>query len=200
MIVTELTILVEGYARPGDNGLYIASPTTSLITTKSQRILVDPGTNSKLLFEALERNKLTLSDITKVFLTHYHPDHFLNLRLFGNVDLFDGTTKWHEDTEESYADFIPGTDVAIIPTPGHTLEHCSLLMDEVKLGKVCIAQDVFWWEDGKQDFSTVEALMNLEDPFAVDVTLLMASRKKVLELADWIVPGHGKMFKNPVPK
>jgi len=34
-----------------------------------------------------------------------------------------------------------------------------------------------------------------EDEFATDIEKLKESRKKVLEIADWIIPGHGKMFK-----
>ena len=34
------------------------------------------------------------------------------------------------------------------------------------------------------------------DPYAADLKILAESRKKVAGLADWIIPGHGKMFKN----
>ena len=33
-----------------------------------------------------------------------------------------------------------------------------------------------------------------EDPYAIDAKRLEDSRKKVLALADYIIPGHGKMF------
>ena len=33
------------------------------------------------------------------------------------------------------------------------------------------------------------------DPYASDMKKLKESRKKLLELADYIIPGHGKMFK-----
>jgi len=33
--------------------------------------------------------------------------------------------------------------------------------------------------------------------FLADKDQLIESRKKILEIADWIIPGHGKMFKNP---
>jgi|SRR3989344_1831786 len=81
--------------------------------------------------------------------------------------------------------------------PAILLKHAALIFEEDDLGTVCIAQDVFWWEDGKQDTSSLEVLMNLHDPFASDVAALKESRGKVLEIADWIVPGHGKMFKPP---
>jgi len=37
--------------------------------------------------------------------------------------------------------------------------------------------------------------MNRKDPFVKDKVALMNSRKKLLEIADYIIPGHGKMFK-----
>ena len=66
--------------------------------------------------------------------------------------------------------------------------------------KVVVAGDVFWWIDGEQDTSSKEVLLRLEDPFVKDEKALQESRKKVLEIADWIIPGHGKIFRNPARK
>ena len=41
----------------------------------------------------------------------------------------------------------------------------------------------------------MDELLNLEDPFANDKEVLLNSRKLVLEKADFIIPGHGKIFK-----
>jgi glyoxylase-like metal-dependent hydrolase (beta-lactamase superfamily II) len=179
-------VLVEGYAYPGDNGEYYASPTTTLITSNGKRVLVDPGTSSKL-----EKTEVDL-----IFLSHYHPDHFLNIRLFPEVPVYDAGIIWEGDKEVFFEGKIPGTNIEIIKTPGHSVEHASLLIDTSQ-GKVCVAQDVFWWEDGQQKSEKLEDLMNLVDPFATDIVALNQSRKKILELADWIIPGHGKIFKNP---
>ncbi|MBP9817213.1 MBL fold metallo-hydrolase [Candidatus Shapirobacteria bacterium] len=191
-----ITILIEGYAHPGKDGIYIASPTTTLIDTVTKKFIVDPGTNSKLLLEALSKNNLKISDITGVYLSHYHPDHFLNIRLFPGVDIYDGGIMWREDEEHFYKDYLPGTDIKILSTPGHSPEDATLLVT-TKDGTVAIAPDVFWWEDGEQKSDTVEDLMNLVDPFATDIEALKKSRQTVLEVADFIIPGHGKMFKNP---
>jgi len=195
--MNKLKILVEGYARPGPNNTYLASPTCSLIYHNDLKILVDPGTNKEKLLNALAKEDLKPDDIDILFLSHYHPDHFLNLKLFPNNDLYDGSMLWKDEAEIAYSNKLPGTEIQIIPTPGHAAEQASLLFGEDTLGTVCIAQDVFWWEDGKQDTSSLEVLMNLHDPFASDVEALKESRKKVLEIADWIVPGHGKAFKPP---
>lgn len=191
-------ILIQGYAYTGKNGNFYASPTTALIYHNNKKILVDPGTNSKKLLEALKQESLTPDDIDILYLTHYHPDHFLNIKLFPNLPITDGTTVWKEDEEISITNNkIPDTDIEIIPTPGHTPEHTSLLVHTGDLGLVCIAQDVFWWEDGKQETDDFEEIINYEDPFATDFEALKDSRKLVLEKADWIIPGHGNIFKNP---
>lgn len=189
-------ILVEGYAHPGD-GCYVASPTTCLIETKNKKILVDPGTNKSELAVGFNRLKLSPDEVDFIYLSHYHPDHFLNIRLFPNLDIYDGSTKWTGDQEYEVEKTIPGTDIEILQTPGHSPEHTSPLV-KTEEGLVCIAQDVFWWEDGKQKSDNVEDLMNLEDPFATDIEALKKSRKLVLDRADWIIPGHGKKFKNPL--
>ena len=191
-------ILVEGYAHPGKDGVYEASPTSSIIFFDSKTILVDPGTNKDMLLSALKNLKLETTDIDFIFLSHYHPDHFLNLSLFPGIDLYDGTMRWSNDKEYFYdtSGFIPGTSIKLLPTPGHAPEHTSLLV-ETKEGLVCIAQDVFWWEGGKQQSDNYEGLINYIDPFASDMNALKESRKKVLEVADIIIPGHGRKFTPP---
>ncbi len=191
-------VLVEGYARAGENGVYHAHPTTSLVWDDSVMYLVDPGTNSKLVKEALEKENIKLEDITRIFLSHYHPDHFLNLKLFPNADLYDGSMLWKDDAEFTYSGFLPDSKIEIVPTPGHTMEQASLFFEIEELGMVGICQDVFWWEDGAQKNDTEEELMNNVDPYMADLESLKNSRKLVLERADWIIPGHGKMFKNPL--
>jgi glyoxylase-like metal-dependent hydrolase (beta-lactamase superfamily II) len=42
-----------------------------------------------------------------------------------------------------------GENIEILETPGHTLEHLSLLVNTPK-GKVVIAGDVFWWTDNEE--------------------------------------------------
>lgn len=194
--MNKIAVLVEGYAHPNEDGSYTASPTTTLIDTGDKKILVDPGTNKEKLFDAFRKHSLLIEDIAFIYLSHYHPDHFLNIRLFPDVDIYDGGIRWSGDKEYFYDGFLPNTDIEIVKTPGHSPEDASLLV-KTDQGLICIAPDVFWWEDGKQKSDTIEELLSLEDPFAIDKTALLVSRKLVLSKSDFIIPGHGKMFKVP---
>lgn len=194
-----LTILIEGYAHTTSDGITHASPTSSLLQIDGKNYLVDPGCNAPLLLEQLAAHGLTPKDITALFISHYHPDHFLNIRLFPNTPFFDGSMQWDNDLEIAYDNYWLHQEFKVFATPGHATEQFSLLVDTENLGPVSLSQDVFWWEDGMQKSDTVEELMALVDPFANDLVALQKSRKKVLESsAKWIVPGHGKMFRNPM--
>jgi len=69
------------------------------------------------------------------------------------------------------------------------------LLVETEKGKILINADVFWWMDNEEQKTDTESLMNKEDIFANNIEELQKSRKKALEIADYIIPGHGKMFK-----
>lgn len=191
--MAEVKILIEGYAKEAKEE-WIASSSTVLIKDNGLNILVDPGANKEKLLEALEKEGLKPEDIDIVFLTHYHLDHILNIRLFPDKDIYDGDTINIGDKTVEYSGNIPNTNVQVIPTPGHAHEHASLLVETEK-SKIVVAGDVFWWKDDEEQKTDKESLMEHEDPFVKDETSLKVSRKKVLEIADYIIPGHGKMFK-----
>lgn len=188
----EVIVLVEGYAHKEGEVMH-ASPTTTLIKDAGTLILVDPGTNADALLAALKKQNLAPGDVDAIFLSHYHPDHFLNIRLFPEAKIYDGFLLWQSDAEVPYTKTIPGTSIAVIPTPGHADEHCSLLV-ETKQGKVCIAADVFWWRDDEQQHTDAATLVSRADDYANNFSALQESRKKLLALADFIIPGHGKIF------
>lgn len=192
--MNKVKVLVEGYAHPNADGSYTASPTCTLVESNGKKFLVDPGTNSRKLIEALEKENIKEKDLSFIYLSHYHPDHWLNTRLFSSLDIYDGEICWSDDQEIFYQGKLPEVDVEILKTPGHSTEDTSLLV-KTEEGDVCICPDVFWWEDGKQKSDSQDDLLNLEDPFANDKDALLTSRKLVLSKADYIIPGHGKMFK-----
>ncbi|MBI3109564.1 MBL fold metallo-hydrolase [Candidatus Daviesbacteria bacterium] len=192
--MTKVKILIEGYAKKLKNG-WIASSTTCLVTTENKKIITDPGCNRQKLFEALKSQGLTTDDIDYVFLSHCHPDHILLAGIYEKAKFitFDTNLMYDGDLILEFDKHILGKDIEIMETPGHVLEHLSLLIKTPK-GKIAIAGDAIWWIEGEEqvfdinqkDHSQAKG-MNMEE--------LIESRKKLVETADYIIPGHGKMFK-----
>lgn len=197
--MAKVKVLIEGYAKKTKTG-WIASSTTTLVQEKGLNIIVDPGKNRKLLLEKLSQEGLKPEDIDYVLMTHFHPDHNYLLAIFSEAKALDDELIYDSDGEYEHGGKVPGTGLRIMQTPGHEKFHGSLVVPTEK-GAIVIAGDVFWWADEeKQDIPSVEALMKHKDPFVKDEKALGKSRRKVLKIADWIIPGHGKMFKNPGKK
>ncbi len=193
--MTEVKILVKGYDREEDKDEF-ASCTATLIKEKDLNIIVDPGMDRKKLLESLEKEGLSPRDIDYVILTHYHLDHVLLAGIFENAKVLDNTDIWSFDGKiEEHSGKIPGTDIEIIKTPGHDMFHCSIFVDTEEYGKVAIVGDVFWWSDNEEQKTDKKSLIEHKDPYMKNKDELMKSRELVLEKADYIIPGHGAMFK-----
>jgi len=193
--MAEVKVLIEGYAREIDNG-WLASSSTVLIKDGSKKIIVDPGINKDLLLKKLKAEDLSPDDIDIVFMTHYHPDHVFLAPIFEKAIVVDGDTIYEKDKETEYEGKVPGTDLKVISSPGHAHEHCALLVKTEK-GKIVVAGDVFWWADEEEQKIDKQSLLKHKDPYVKDKKVLRESREKILNLADYIIPGHGKMFKSP---
>ena len=73
------------------------------------------------------------------------------------------------------------SSVRLITTPGHTREDITILAGTPD-GIVAFTH--LWWSAEGPD----------EDPLAEDMQALHASRRRVLQVADRVVPGHGSPF------
>ncbi|MBN1389192.1 MAG: MBL fold metallo-hydrolase [Candidatus Thermoplasmatota archaeon] len=189
--MADIRIIVDGIARREGNG-WFAVPNTVLLTDGKHRVLVDPGNHPKLL-ELLEVRSIWPEEIGTVFLTHSHIDHSLNIKLFPDADIIDGQFIHRGMKMTPHDGIIPGTAIEVIPTPGHTHDHASLIVGTPE-GKAAICGDLFWWESSQEQRTDHNSLIFLEDPFAVDIELLMSSRRTMLEIADRFIPGHGQPF------
>ncbi len=183
-------VLIEGYARQVENG-WIASSTTCLVISSGMKIITDPGCNRQKLTEALANESLSSEDIDFVFLSHGHPDHMMLCGIFEKAKLvtYDDHLVYDQDRMVKFDKHIMGPCTEVISTPGHVPDHISLLVN-TRDGIVAIAGDVFWWSDEeKQD--PCNATPSLGD----DHQKLAESRRTLLRMADFIIPGHGKMFR-----
>lgn len=85
-----IDVLIEGYVRELSDTTWEACSTSTLITSsRGKRIVVDPGSNKKLLLSALTKRNLKVEDVDWVFLTHHHLDHAMNVGLFPNAKIID---------------------------------------------------------------------------------------------------------------
>lgn len=181
--MAEVKVLMEGYTS-GETGEGASCSTITLVRGKGITMIVDPGTlkSQSLLVEKLKEEGLTIDDVNIVFITHSHMDHYRNIGMFPKAKALDYWGWWEGDVW-SECDEDLTNDIKIIKTPGHNYDGITLLVKTDK-GKIAICGDVFWKEDYSED-----------DPYASDKEKLKESRKKLLEIADYIIPGHGNMFK-----
>jgi len=181
--MAEVKVLIEGYFI-NDPPSGKACSTVSLVKDGNIRMVVDPGTskNQETIIEALKKEGLTIKDINWVCLTHSHIDHYRNIGMFPNAKTLEYWGIWEGDKEAVNWKEQFTKDIKIIKTPGHDKTSITLLVKTNK-GIVAICGDVFW----KENFPE-------EDPYADDPEKLKESKKKVLELADWIVPGHANIY------
>jgi len=199
--MAEVKILVEGIHKATGDGAMDIGCTTTLIKSNIN-IVVDPGSfvNKNKLINALKEEGLNPDDVDAVILIHLHIDHTINTFLFDKAKIFlrfiggtsypgmfqilsKGTLQRYDLFNETVAD-----GVKIIETQGHAIDGITVLV-ETKDGLVAIAGDAIsgeeWANPEKKPDPNI--YYNLEK---FDI-----SRKKILETADWIIPGHGKMFK-----
>ena len=189
--MAEVKVLLEGYAKPSEGG-WIANSSVVLIKSNGKITIADPGFDRERLLDSLRKEKLKTSDIDFVFLTHGHIDHSGLAGIFENAKIVDELYVYQKNVIPKHEGIIPGTDLRVIRTPGHMEEHCSLIV-ETEQGIYAVAGDLFWWlENEKQE---VDINKPDNDPEHMNIQKLITSRKMVLELADYIIPGHGKMFK-----
>lgn len=194
--MAKVKVLIEGYAKEIAGG-WRASSTTTLVQENGLNIIIDPGINRELLLEKLSEEGLKPEDINYVLMTHFHPDHNYLAAIFAKAKALDDELIYDSDEGIEHGGVVPGTDLEIISTPGHEKFHASLVVPTAE-GTVVVAGDVFWWtDDEEQDTSSVEALMSHKDPFVKDAKALEESRRKILKIANLIIPGHGEMFRNP---
>jgi glyoxylase-like metal-dependent hydrolase (beta-lactamase superfamily II) len=169
----------------GSPGPSVAS-TCSLIRDGEATIVVDPGLapSQAAILDPLRAIGLTADDVTDVVLSHHHPDHALNVALFPRARvhdqwaIYDFAGRW-DDVESEGRVLAPS--VRLLRTPGHSAEDISTMVGTAD-GVVVLTH--LWWTATQPE----------EDPYAPDPAVLHASRARVLELADVIVPGHGAPF------
>ncbi|GBM67196.1 Metallo-beta-lactamase domain-containing protein 1 [Araneus ventricosus] len=196
MIVT-VEVIKNGYSEI-DLGKNImrANCTCTLVKENNVLIIVDTFTawDRLVLEKELENRNIRVTDITHAVGTHGHSDHIGNLNLFTNAQHIVGQSISHKDEYllHSFEDspFNITENIEIIATPGHTLSDVSVIAKNTDLGTVAIVGDLFEREEDIFNSVLWRITAGSESP-----KLQYQNRNKILNLADYIVPGHGPMFK-----
>jgi len=184
--MAELFILQEGYFYWDDEVLNADS--TIVLVKSDKNIIIETGGRGteKLIAEKLAEHGLTFEDISLVINTHNHPDHVWNNYLFKNADIFEAGVVYKPDgTFRVPKNLDLAKDIEIMKTPGHTPEDFTVLVTTEK-GVYAVTGDLIMSQ---------KALESADFSFSHDAEKQKEFQKKVLERADFIVPGHGKVFK-----
>ena len=174
-----------------------ARSTVTLIQSDDLKIIVDTGLSSEKerIIESLEKINLLPDDINNIILTHSHIDHTGNIKIFKNAKVFSHQNEPYDnksinniELKGDIIDILPG--INIIETPGHSRGSISVLVN----GKMAKFSGTF--------ALTGDALPIMDNfikwvppgiNFSAEIAL--RSMKKIVNIAEYIVPGHDKPFR-----
>lgn len=189
----------DGFCGQLENGLFRAACTISLICG-TFNILFDPGGpwDRDLVLFILAKYGLKSEDIDFAICSHGHVDHIGNLNYFPNATIIIGTEIMrhggvvkHHFSESN--PFVIDENVRVIYTPGHTTNDVSLVVEGVpSLGTVVVSGDIFENQCDREN-------PNLWRDNSLNPELQERSRRLIASFADYIIPGHGSMFKRDLP-
>lgn len=192
MSAYEVKVLKPGYAIWLGPTQQRADGTITLVKGP-KNIIVDTGGpwNKRKIPQLLKVEGLSVKDIEFVICTHGHSDHTGNNNLFPNATLLLGYDVCKGDVY-TFHDLSAGQqfkiddDVYVIATPGHSTDDTSVIV-HTNQGIYAITGDLFECAEDLENDS-------LWRSFSSNPEEHERNRRKILELANFIVPGHGDMF------
>jgi glyoxylase-like metal-dependent hydrolase (beta-lactamase superfamily II) len=178
MAAATFSVLYTGYGTPG-----VAS-TVGFVRDGDTVVVTDPGmvADRGLILDPLQDLGIAPEGVTDVVLSHHHPDHTLNVALFPHARVHDHWAIYHGDqwTWRDAEGYQLTPSIKLIRTPGHTREDITTLVGTPR-GVVAFTHV---WNDAR----------SVGDRHAVDLDALHHARRRVLAVADIVVPGHGPAF------
>jgi glyoxylase-like metal-dependent hydrolase (beta-lactamase superfamily II) len=184
--------------------------TVTIVHEDSDMLLVDTGceresdsspanddANWQSLESQLTSHHFSVRDITKVFITHFHRDHYGGIERFEHAHWYCHPIARDGLPASLKEKFIPVEDdiqlirnTRVLHTPGHTAGHASVIWaDQKRLVRVAMCGDAI--------LSLAWLLSGYTWKFNADFYNLAAARAsaaKLLSSADVLVPGHGQPF------
>jgi len=188
--MAKVKILLKGYFKWTGLNKFKASSTVVLIKDQDKNIVFDTGSIEEegLLNRHIRMKWLTPEEVDILIISHYHFDHIGNIHLFKNAEIIDSNKRYLKGVS-SYGLFnllkskIKLTEnVTLYKTPGHTSDSISLLV-KTKKGMIGITGDLFVKHQK-------ENVLHIENK-----AQFKRYRKKIIKKCDYIIPGHGDIFK-----
>ncbi|UCE73142.1 MAG: MBL fold metallo-hydrolase [Methanomassiliicoccales archaeon] len=188
-----ISVIKPGFLVRNSLGMILrASSTVTLVRDDKRNIIVDsgiPGERDKIL-KGLSKHGLSQDDIDIVINTHLHQDHMGNNALFRKAKFLAHAKEFPPRLKEVHViegDFELSTNIKIIETPCHTYGSISVVVDSPEKSRVyVIAGDALPIKDNY--IKWVPPGINFNPQIA------LSSMKKIVDIADVIIPGHDDLF------
>ncbi|XP_054287228.1 metallo-beta-lactamase domain-containing protein 1-like isoform X1 [Macrosteles quadrilineatus] len=189
-------VLYDGYSKMVSESEMEANGTCTLIKGRLN-LIVDTMTpwDKDVIVTALGKHGVNVNQIDYVISTHSHSDHTGNNNLFLKAKHIVGfsISYKHKYTIHPFDEgkpYVIDKDISIIPTPGHTHDDVSVVVNTKNQGTVAVVGDLFEREEDLEDPELWRTVAGSQSPERQE-----ENRNKVLRLANYIVPGHGPMFR-----
>jgi len=188
-----INIIKPGLLVRNKQGMILqASSTITLVSSKEHNLIVDTGVpgDGKVIFSGLKESGLSPEDIDLVINTHLHGDHMGNNALFKRARFIAHANEFPAKLKNVLViegDYELSENIKIIETPGHTQGSISVVVKDPKNSKTyVIAGDALPIKDNYLQW--VPPGINYNPKIA------LASMKRIVNLADFVIPGHGEIF------
>jgi glyoxylase-like metal-dependent hydrolase (beta-lactamase superfamily II) len=186
-------VIKPGILVRNDLGMILhATSTVTLISSDKHNIIVDTsitGEGEKIL-QGLSAHGLSQDDIDLVINTHLHGDHMGNNGLFRKAKFLAHEKELPARIKNVIViegDYQLSENIKIIETPGHTYGSVSVVVKVSEKSKIyVVAGDALPIKDNYLKW--VPPGINFNPKIA------LASMRKIVDLADFIIPGHDDMF------
>lgn len=155
-----------------------------------KNVIVDTGLpkDKEVIINGLSKHGLIPEDIDYVVCTHGDADHISNNNLFPKAPLVVGFDIYHGDIATFFQENYQIDDnITVTGMVGHDDRSIGVLV-KTDIGMVAVTGDLF---EAEHDWKNAKDWL----AFSKKPKNQIKNRARVWELADYIVPGHGDIFK-----